>query len=215
VKKYIAELIGTFAIVLLCTGAGVIDTQTNGVITFPGIAVVCGLVVCTMIYAFGEISGAHFNPAVTFGFWAAGRFPAREILPYAISQLAGAFLASVTLHFLFPADTSLGTTQPAGSDMQAFILEVIISFLLMLVIINVAKGSKEQGMFAGLAIGAIVLVNVMFAGPVTGGSMNPARSLAPALVSGNVAHLWIYLTAPFAGAIVAAFTWKFLKNETA
>ncbi len=188
-KKYLAEVIGTFALVFCGTGAIIINQEASGAITHPGIAFTFGLIVMVMIYTLGPVSGAHLNPAVTIAFTVAKRFPVKEIAPYIISQVAGAFLASVVLHFLFPANQFLGSTLPAGSDMQSFVLELILTFFLMLVIIHVATGSKEQGMFAGLAIGSTVLLEAMFAGPICGASMNPARSLAPALVSGHLEHL--------------------------
>jgi aquaporin NIP len=212
-KKYLAEIIGTFALVFCGTGAIIINQESNGAITHVGIAITFGLIIASMIYTLGDISGAHFNPAVTLAFWVAKEFPAKEIVPYIISQCVGAFLASGILKFLFPANALLGTTLPAGADMQSFILELILTFLLMFVILNVAKGSKEQGMFAGLAIGFIILLEAMFAGPICGASMNPARSLAPAIVSGHLEHLWIYLSAPVIGAIIAVTAWKVLKNN--
>jgi aquaporin Z len=213
-KKYLAELLGTYALVFAGTGAIVIDQQTHGSIGHAGVAVTFGLVVMSMIYAFGEISGAHLNPAVSIAFTIAKKFPARELLPYIISQLAGAFLASLTLKLLFPTNEYLGATLPAGSDMQSFVLELILTFFLMLVIINVAKGSKEQGMFAGLAIGSVVGLEAMFAGPICGASMNPARSLAPAIASGHMEHLWIYLAATITGAAAAIPVWKYLDYKT-
>jgi aquaporin NIP len=134
-------------------------------------------------------------------------------LPYIGAQAIGAFMASGALKILFPSNDLLGTTLPAGSDMQSFILELILTFLLMFVILNVAKGSKEQGMFAGLAIGFTILLEAMFAGPICGASMNPTRSLAPAVLSGHMEHLWVYLTAPVIGAVIAVFAWKFLKTK--
>jgi aquaporin NIP len=145
-----------------------------------------------MIYALGPVSGAHLNPAVTIAFTVAKRFPAAQILPYVLSQIIGAFAASLALRALFVNNEYLGSTNPAGTDVQSFILELILTFFLMLVIIHVATGSREQGMFAGLAIGSTVLLEAMFAGPICGASMNPARSLAPAVVSGHVENLWIY-----------------------
>lgn len=210
-KKYIAEAIGTFAIVFCGTGAIVINQETNGVISHVGIAMTFGLVVMAMIYAFGEISGAHFNPAVSIAFTMAKKFPVKELPLYLFGQIAGAIVGSLAIKLLFPMNELLGTCIPAGSDMQSFVLECILTFLLMLVIINVAQGSKEQGMFAGLAIGAVVLFEAMFAGPISGASMNPARSFGPALMSGHFEHLWIYLTAPAFGACLAIIVYKVLK----
>ncbi|HSZ72977.1 MAG TPA: MIP family channel protein [Cytophagaceae bacterium] len=212
-KKYIAETIGTFALVFCGTGAIVINQEQHGVITHVGIAITFGLIVMAMIYALGDISGAHLNPAVTIAFAVSKKFPVKEVIPYVIAQAIGAFIASLTLKFLFPLNQTLGATMPAGIPLQSFVLEFILTFILMFVIIHVATGSKEQGMFAGLAIGSVVLLEAMFAGPVCGASMNPIRSLAPAVVSGNLEHLWIYITAPILGAILATLTWNILKNE--
>ena len=212
-RSYLAEAIGTFALVFCGTGAIIINQETAGAVTHPGIAFTFGLIVMVMIYALGPISGAHLNPAVTIAFAIARRFPSKQILPYVVSQAAGALLSSLTLRQLFASNEFLGSTIPSGSDLQSFILEVILTFFLMLVIIHVAAGSKEQGMFAGLAIGATVLLEAMFAGPICGASMNPTRSFAPALVSGHMEHLWIYIIAPFVGAILAVMTWSFLGKE--
>ncbi|MBU3714537.1 MAG: aquaporin [Ferruginibacter sp.] len=214
-KKYVAEIVGTFALVFCGTGAIIINQQTNGAITHIGIAITFGLIVMAMIYTLGNISGAHLNPAVTIAFTLAGKFEIKQVLPYIVSQLIGAFLASIVLKYLFPSNELLGSTLPSGSPLQSFILEIILTFFLMLVIINVATGSKEQVMFAGLVIGSTVTLEAMFAGPICGASMNPARSLAPAIVSGHTAHLWIYILATTLGAALAIPTWKLLnKKET-
>lgn len=207
-RQYIAEVLGSFAIVFFGTGAIIVNQQYNGVISHTGIAITFGLVVMSMIYALGNISGAHFNPAVTIAFAVSGKFSTGQVLPYILSQIAGALAASAVLKFLFPDNLLLGATMPTGSDIQSFVLEFILSFFLMLVVLNVAHGSKEQGMFAGLAIGSVVLLEAMFAGPVSGASMNPARSIAPALVSGHTEHLWIYLLGPVAGTSASVFAWK-------
>ncbi len=212
-NRYVAELIGTFALVFCGTGAIVINEQTNGAVSHVGIAITFGLIVMAMIYSLGNISGAHLNPAVTIAFTFAGRFKLKQVFPYITSQLAGAFLASITLKYLFPSNETLGTTLPAGTEMQSFILEFILTFFLMLVIINVATGSKEQGMFAGLAIGSTVLLEAMFAGPVSGASMNPVRSISPAIVSGHLEHLWIYIVAPIAGASFAIPVFRILHPK--
>lgn len=213
-RNYVAELIGTFALVFCGTGAIVINQQSGGAITHVGIAITFGLIVMSMIYSLGNISGAHLNPAVSIAFTVAGRFSAKQLPGYILSQLFGAILASLTLKFLFPTNELLGATMPAGTEMQSFVLELILTFFLMLVIVNVATGSKEQGMFAGLAIGSIVALEAMFAGPVCGASMNPVRSIAPAFASGHMEHLWIYIAAPIAGAAMAIPTWKYLTANT-
>ena len=201
-SRLFAEFLATFALVFAGTGAVVIDDLHGGVIGHTGIALTFGLVVLASIYAVGEVSGAHLNPAVTWGFFLAGVFPARQIAPYILSQLAGALSASLLLRVLFVHPT-LGATVPDGSWSQSFLLEVVLTWFLMFVILRVATGSKETGMFAGVAIGAVVALEAMFAGPVSGASMNPARSTGPAIVSGQWAHLWLYWLAPFVGAAVA------------
>lgn len=210
-KKYISELIGTFGLVFCGTGAIVTNEVSNGAITHVGIAITFGLIVMAMIYAFGEASGAHLNPAVTIAFAINKNFSLKQVLPYIVSQLCGAFLASLTLLFLFPSSKHLGATIPSGSNFQSLVLEFILTFLLMLVIIKVATGSKEQGMFAGLAIGSTVLLEAMFAGPISGASMNPARSIAPAFVSGEIKQIWIYILAPISGAAFAIIVNKLTK----
>jgi aquaporin Z len=176
-KKYIAEALGTFALVFCGTGAIVVNEITGGTITHVGIAVTFGLIVMAMIYTIGDKSGAHLNPAVTIAFTLYSVFPAREVLPYILSQVTGAFIASLVLRFLFPDSVYLGATLPAGSNLQSLVLEFILTFLLMFTIVNVAESGKEKGLFAGIAIGSVVLLEAMFAGPVSGASMNPARSL--------------------------------------
>jgi aquaporin Z len=211
-KKYIAECIGSYALVFCGTGAVIIDEVSNGTVSHAGDAITFGQIVMAMIYAVGDVSGAHLNPAVTLAFAINGNFSWIEVVPYASSQVLGALLGSYTLLFLFPSSVFLGATLPSGGWAQSFVLEVILSFFLMFVILQVATGSKEQGMFAGLAIGSVVLLEAMFAGPVSGASMNPARSLAPALVSGHTEQLWIYLTAPFLGAITAVLMYRIIKK---
>jgi len=212
-KKYISEVLGTFILIFCATGASVINQETQGVIGHSGISISVGLLVMVLIYAFGHISGAHFNPAVSIAFVIAKKFSAKELIPYIICQTIGAVSASLLLKFLFPNNLSLGATMPVGSEMQSFILEFILTFILMLVIMNVAHGSKETGMFAGLAIGATIAMEAMFAGPISGASMNPVRSFAPAVVSGHMEHLWIYLTATIIGAVAAIPVWKFLSEK--
>jgi aquaporin Z len=191
----------------------VINDFTGGTVTHVGVAITFGLIVMGMIYAFGDISGAHMNPAVTIGFAYAKKFPWKEVPAYVLAQLIGAFLASGILLYLFPESQTLGATLPGLSALKVFILEIILSFFLMVVIINVSTGSKEIGLVAGIAIGSVVLLEAMFAGPITGASMNPARSIAPAVVSGNIADLWIYIFAPIIGCLLAVVSCKLVKDE--
>ncbi len=213
-RNYTAEFIGTFALVFCGTGAIIINQQSGGMITHPGIAITFGLIIMSMIYALGGISGAHLNPAVSIAFAIKKVFPVKQLPGYIIGQLAGGLAASLVLKVLFPLNNFLGTTIPAGTEMQSFLLELIMTFFLMLVIITVADGSKEKGMFAGLAIGSVVCLEAMFGGPVSGASMNPARSLAPALVSGHLEHLWIYILAPVTGAAIAVPVCAYLTHKT-
>lgn len=202
-RRIMAEFFGTFALVFAGTGAIIINDVSGGSVSHVGIALTFGLIVLAMIYALGDVSGAHLNPAVTLGFFAARRFPAARVAPYLLAQCGGALFASGVLRLLFPDHTGLGATRPAGPALQSFVLEVILTLLLMFVILSVSTGSKEKGVMAGVAVGAVIALEALFAGPVCGASMNPARSLAPALVSGELHSLWIYLTAPIIGAAVA------------
>lgn len=213
-QRCAAEAIGTFALVLAGTGAVVIDEVTRGGVTHVGVAATFGLVVMAMIYAVGDVSGAHFNPAVTFGFWLARRLPAADVLPYVLSQLAGALAASALLRALFGNVASLGATLPAGPAAQALVLEAVLTAGLMFVILCVSTGPKEVGVMAGIAVGGVIALEALFAGPITGASMNPARSLAPALVSGNFAKLWVYLAAPLLGAAAAVPSWRVARGGT-
>lgn len=198
-----AEFLGSYALVFAGTGAIVIDSVTGGVIGHAGIALTFGLVVMAMISAIGDVSGAHINPAVSIAFTAAGRFPVARLVPYVVVQIAGALAASGTLRLLFPDATTLGQTLPHGSWQQSFVLEVILTFFLMWVILHVSSGAAEKGIIAGTAIGSVVALEAMFAGPICGASMNPARSFGPAIVSGQLDTLWVYIVAPAVGALLA------------
>lgn len=214
VKQYAAEFLGTFILVFCGTGAIIINQVSGGMITHSGIATVFGLVVLAMIHSFGDISGAHLNPAVTIAFTAARKFSLKKVVPYILCQLSGAILASLTLKILFPENNLLGSTLPAGSSLQSFVLELFLTFILMLVIFRVSSGAKEKGITAGIAIASVVGLEAMFAGPICGASMNPARSLGPALISEHLEHLWIYILAPVCGALLAyAVDLIFEKNS--
>lgn len=214
-KKYYAEAIGTFAMIFCGTGAMTINEITNGSITHVGVAITWGLIVMSMIYAFGEISGAHFNPAVSIGFAFAKKFAWAQVPKYILAQAIGAILASALLWFLFPESQFLGETTPAEGfpPYKAAILEFILTFFLMVVIINVSTGSKEIGTMAAIAVGAIILLEAMFAGPMTKASMNPIRSIAPALFTGNLQYLWLYISAPILGALAAVSSCKLVKTD--
>jgi len=203
VKRLAAEFIGTFVLVFAGTGAIVIDETTGGTVTHVGVALTFGLIVLAMIYTVGDISGAHLNPAVSLGFLAARRFPLCEAIPYIASQCGGALAASGALHLLFPQNKTLGMTVPAGPAIQSFVLELILTAILMFVILGVSTGAAEKGITAGIVVGAVIGLEAMFAGPICGASMNPARSLGPAVISGHFEHLWIYLLAPAIGAYTA------------
>jgi aquaporin NIP len=212
-KKYVAEALGAYAMVFAGTGAMVIDAVTGGSVTHVGVGLTFGLIVMALVYALGDVSGAHLNPAVTVGFFLARRLPARCVLPYIASQLAGAILASITLLLLFGNHASLGATLPAGSAWQSFGLETVLTAILMFVILCVSTGSKEVGAMAGIAVGGVIALEALFAGPICGASMNPARSLAPALISGNLHAIWVYLTAPFLGSAIAVPLWRATRGN--
>ena len=212
-KKLISEFVGTFILVFAGTGAIIINDVSGGTVSHIGIAMTFGLVVMTMIYTLGDISGAHLNPAVTLGFFAARRLDRRLVLPYVLSQCAGAISASLILRLLFPQHPTLGGTLPAGPSLQSFVLEAILASILMFVILGVSTGEKEKGMMAGIAVGSVVGLEALFAGPISGASMNPARSLAPALVSAHFAALWIYLAAPVLGALMAVLGCQCVREE--
>ena len=210
-KRLTAEAFGTFALVFAGTGAIVINDVSGGAVTHVGIAITFGLIVLAMIHAVGDVSGAHLNPAVTIGFFFARRFDAQWVVPYIASQCAGAILASLTLRVLFPSHETLGATLPSGSDSQSFIFEFLLTFILMFVILRVSSPTNKQPEFAGVVVGSVVALEAMFAGPICGASMNPARSLGPALVSMQLSSLWIYLTATFVGALASVYLDTFLQ----
>jgi aquaporin NIP len=204
-KRYAAlyaEFTGTFAMVFCGTAAMAVNETTGGV-AHEGVAITWGLIVMVMIYAFGSLSGAHFNPAVTTAFALAKRFPWKKVPAYVIAQTAAAVAASLAVKTIIPKSEILGATIPSIPHDSAFWLEFLLSFLLMIVILHISTGSKEIGPVAGLAVGSVILLEAMFAGPLTNASMNPARSFGPALIGNHWDPIWLYLTAPFAGMALA------------
>jgi aquaporin Z len=201
-RRLTAEFLGTFALVFAGTGAAVVHELT-GAVTHVGVALTFGLVVLALVYALGDVSGAHFNPAVTLGFVLARRFPLRDAGPYILIQFLGACAASLCLRAIFPDSEKLGATIPRGSAWQSFVLELLLTAFLMFVILNSTTGAKEKGLVVGIVVGAVIALEALFAGPICGASMNPARSLGPAAVAGHLESLWVYLTAPVLGAAAA------------
>ncbi len=185
------------------TGAMIANDFTYGQIGITGIGLTFGLAVMAMIYVFGSISGAHLNPAVSLAIWLVGKFPGKYVLPYMMIQCAGAVSASLALSFLFPSHPTLGATLPAGSITQSFLVESLLSLILVFVILALSCMPNKKQISPALVIGAVIGLEAIFAGPISGASMNPARSIGPALVSGHTRQLWIYLVAPLIGSLTA------------
>ena len=210
----VAEAIGTFILVFMGTGAVVVNRISQGAITHLGISSVFGAVVAALIYSLGHISGAHFNPAVTLAFWRSGFFPGQRVVPYIVAQCVGAIAASGLLRVTFGLVANLGTTLPLADNwLQAFILETVLTFILMFVIFGSGLDRRAPIGFAGIAIGLTVMVEAAVMGPITGASMNPARSLAPALVAGLWQHHWVYWGAPILGAQLAGWVYRWLSLD--
>src|SRR5262249_1482874 len=201
-QRLTAEFVGTFALVFAGTGAAIVN-EVTGLVTHVGVALTFGLVVLALIYALGDVSGAHLNPAVTIGFVLARRFPVRDDGPYLVVQFVGAVAASLALRATFPDSEKLGASLPRGSDAQSFVLEFLLTAFLLFVILNSTTGAPEKGLVVGIIVGSVIALEALFAGPISGASMNPARSLGPAVVSGRLESLWVYLLAPVLGAAAA------------
>lgn len=207
-RKCLAEFVGTFCLVFAGTAAAVANHVTGGQVTHVGVSLTWGLIVMAMIYALGNISGAHLNPAVTVGFFLARRADWKLLIAYLPCQFAGAIAASAVVLFLFGNHASLGATLPANGVWQAFGMEIVLTGILIFVALCVATAGKDVGTMAGIAVGGVVALEALLGGPISGASMNPARSLAPALLSGNCTALWVYWAAPLLGAGAAVAVWK-------
>jgi aquaporin Z len=209
----LAEFLGTFALVFTGCGAVVADEFSGGAVGHAGISLTFGLIVMAVVYALGDISGAHINPAVTVGFWASGRFPGKLVIPYIAVQCLGAVAACGFLRWLCPDVSSLGETLPKVGVLRSFALEIALTALLFFVILHVATGAKEKGLMAGVAIGGTVALEALFAGTLCGASMNPARSTGPAVANGNVKDLWLYWAAPLLGSLLAIALFRATEKE--
>lgn len=212
VQKLIAEVLGTYFVIFAGCASVIVNLGQDKIVSFPGISITWGLVVMVMVYSVGHISGAHFNPAVTIAFATCKRFPWKQVPAYIAAQVFGSTLASGTLRLMFSGNEDhFAGTAPVGSHLQSFVIEFVITFYLMFVISGVATDNRAIGELAGLAVGATVLLNVMFAGPISGASMNPARSLGPAIVWNHYKGLWIYITSPIAGAVTGAWVYNIIR----
>ena len=211
-RALVAELIGTFALVFAGAGAIMVDARTHA-LGHVGVALSFGLVIMVMIYAVGHVSGAHFNPAVSFAFALSRHFPWSRLAGYWVAQACGALAAAAFLRGSLGNLAHVGATLPAGSQAQSFLWEAVLTFFLMFVIMAVATDTRAVGEAAAIAVGGAVGLDAMFGGPVSGASMNPARSLGPALVAGDLHALWLYLVAPLLGAGLGSLAYRFLRGE--
>ena len=213
VRALVAEAIGTFALVFAGAGAVMVDAKTHA-LGHVGVAITFGLVIMAMIYAVGHISGAHFNAAVTFAFALSRHFPWPRALAYWGAQFVGALAAAALLRASLGNVAHVGATLPSGSQAQSFVWELVLSVFLMFVIMAVATDTRAVGEAAALAIGGTIGLDAMFGGPISGASMNPARSIGPAIVSGDLHALWLYVAAPLAGATLGALAYQFIRKES-
>ncbi|KAG7636895.1 Major intrinsic protein [Arabidopsis thaliana x Arabidopsis arenosa] len=222
VQKLIGEFVGTFSMIFAGCSAIVVNETYGKPVTLPGIALVWGLVVTVMIYSIGHVSGAHFNPAVSIAFASSKKFPFNQVPGYIAAQLLGSTLAAAALRLVFHLDDDVCSlkgdvyvgTYPSNSNTTSFVMEFIATFNLMFVISAVATDKRATGSFAGIAIGATIILDILFSGPISGASMNPARSLGPALIWGCYKDLWLYIVSPVIGALSGAWTYGLLRSTT-
>ncbi|XP_023737345.1 aquaporin NIP2-1 [Lactuca sativa] len=210
-RKVVAESVATFLLVFVTCGSAALATSNEHKVSQLGASLAGGLIVTVMIYAVGHISGAHMNPAVTLAFGAVGHFPWNQVPIYAIAQLMGSIAASFCLRVLLQQGTYLGTTTPSGTNEQALIMEIIVTFTMMFVTSAVATDSKAVGELAGIAVGSAVCITSILAGPISGGSMNPARTIGPALASNNYKGIWVYIVGPITGTVSGVMCYNFVR----
>lgn len=209
-QRYAAEFFGTYALVLAGCGAVMVDSLADGALGAVGIGAVFGLVIMVMVFAVGHVSGAHFNPAVSLSLTLTGNLPWRHLLPYWAVQLLAATLAALTLLLVLGNVADVGATKPSGSPAQSFFLEILLTFFLLFVIMGAAVDKRAHASLAGVAIGGTIALEAIFGGPISGASMNPARSFGPAIASGELTHLWIYIAAPAIGGVLGALSYHYL-----
>ncbi|KAH9319150.1 hypothetical protein KI387_020919, partial [Taxus chinensis] len=210
-KKVAAEVIGTFILIFSGCGSVLIDKKTGGSITHLGVSLVWGMAVMILIYSLGHISGAHFNPAVTLAFASIKKFPLKDIPGYIAAQVVGSIAAGIVLYHLFGDIAHMAATVPAGSEIQSFVLEILITFLLMFVVCGVATDTRAVGELAGLAVGTTVAMVVIVAGPISGASLNPARTIGSAVAGRIFTSIWIYMVAPPIGSIAGAWSYELIR----
>ncbi len=211
-KKYVSEMLGTYFLVFIGTGSIIVNNIYHNLFGLTGIALSFGLIITAIIYIFGNISGAHINPAVSIAFFVKKELKRKDLLFYVVFQIIGAILASITLKILFPETTNLGETKVSGSLLQSFLAEFILTAILMFTILGVSSDKKTKNL-TGIVVGLTIIALIFIGGPISGGSFNPARSIGPALVNNYFTHLWLYITSPILGAVSATLIFNFLKNE--
>jgi len=212
-QRLAAEALGVCLIVIFGAGAGVVSAYRDGAISHEGIAACNGIVIMVLIYALGHVSGAHFNPGVTLAFTLTRHFQPKEVGPYWLAQLGGGIAGAAVLLAIVGDVANLGTTLPSGTEAQSFATEVVLTFILMFVIMAVATDTRAVGQAAAIAIGATVGLDILLGGPISGGSMNPARSFGPAIVAGELTSLWVYVLAPPAGALLGALAYQLVRGD--
>lgn len=211
IPKVAAEFIGTFILLFGAAGSSIMDEKSNGQVTYVGVGVAAGLVVMLIIFATGHISGAHVNPAVTIAFATFKHFPWIQVPVYIGAQISGSICASFLLIAVFQPVHNGGVTVPSDSVWKSFLVELLLTFILMFVVTSVSTDTRAVGELAGIAVGATVILNNLVAAGISGASMNPVRSLGPAIATRNFTHLWLYIIGPICGAILGAGAYSLIR----